>query len=97
MQNVENLLIQYVKNIFTLHPRNNKQMENLQDLRTNEDLNKQAKKMLINVYEQMFGLKLNGFMPLRNFEFKKAVIECISICDRYEDQRLKYEYIRNFK
>ena len=98
MHFVDNLLIKYMKSSFTLHQQIIQTMETKTDHRTNQDLNTQAKNMFIRVYERINGTNLYGYLPLPSVgnEYVRTKIECISICDKYSDDRLKAEFKRNF-
>jgi hypothetical protein len=72
-------------------------METTKDKRTNLELSNQAKNLFIQVYESKNGTNLYGFIPsVGGQEYHIAKKECISICDRYSDNRLKDEFIRNY-
>ena len=87
-----------MKSLFTLHQQIIQTMETKKDQRSNLDLSAQAKNMFIRVYERVNGTNLYGFLPHKSVgqEYQKAKTECISICERYSDERLKEEYIRNY-
>ena len=68
-------------------------------MRTQLELNNQARTLFINVYEHMHGVNLYGILPMRdvaNEEYRKAKAECIAIATRYEDEALKQELKLNF-
>lgn len=72
-------------------------METKQDKRSNLDISKQAKHLFIQVYESKNGINLYGFIPsVGGQEYAIAKRECISICDKYSDDRLKEEFNRNY-
>ena len=72
-------------------------METTTDKRSNLDLSKQAKNLFMQIYESKNGMNLYGFLPMGGGqEYSIAKRECISICDRYKDTRLKDEFIRNY-
>jgi hypothetical protein len=71
-------------------------METTKDKRSNLDISVQAKNLFLQVYEQNNGTNLYGFIPSVGQEYHIAKKECISICDRYSDNRLKDEFIRNY-
>ena len=67
------------------------------DNRTNLDLSNQAKHLFIQVYESQNAINLYGFIPsVGGQEYAIAKRECITICDKYSDDRLKEEFNRNY-